>query len=261
MTNRPWRAVLALSVAVPALRAVAGTNLVPNGDFEAGGDWVPPWTRVAGASVVAEEGNRFLRIERGGVSVPLKIELHPDWWTLRLSLRMRVHGVEQGDESWKDARLAMSFHAADGSRVGDWPRVPNASGTRDWFTFEREYVIPRGAVTLALGAANFGRGGQVDFDDVRLEVARVRPAEPSNAPLPRGFPASDPWDPAAAARSCTATRERVCLNGLWRFRPWLPDDAADRVPAAESHWGWFKVPGIWPTKSAAARPRPCGWSA
>lgn len=236
--------------------ANGATNLVPNGDFEAEGEWASPWGRVAGASVVTEDGNRFLRIGRGGIGVPLRIPLDPSWWTLRLSLRMRVHGVEPGDENWKDARLAMSFHAADGSRVGEWPRVPNARGTTGWFSFEHEYVIPRGAVTLALSAANYGRAGQADFDDIWIVVQRSRPSTPANASLPAGFPLADPWDPSEAERLSTATRGRICLNGLWRFRPWLPGDTAKFVPEPEPLWGWFKVPGIWPRGYDGAGPAP-----
>ncbi|MCX7818704.1 MAG: hypothetical protein N2652_05785 [Kiritimatiellae bacterium] len=245
--QRCWHWVCGLMLGL-RLSAGAGpaTNLVPNGDFEAGDDWAPPWPKMSGASVVREDGRRFLRIERGGLGVPLRIELHPDWWTLRLSLRMRVHGVERGDESWKDARLAMSFHGADGSRVGEWPAVPHASGTSDWFEFEREYLIPRGAKTLLISASNLGRTGRADFDDIRIVVGRVRPERPVDAPLPEGF-AGDPWEAAAAATLSSRTRARLCVNGLWRFRPVLPGDEADRVPPGGSHWGWFKVPGIWPS--------------
>ncbi|MBN2490271.1 MAG: hypothetical protein JXQ29_05425, partial [Planctomycetes bacterium] len=58
--------------------------------------------------------------------------------------------------------------------------------------------------------------------------------------LPAGVRAV--WDLAKAHRETTATRERVCLNGLWRWQP-APSDAA-AVPAA--NWGFFKVPGCWP---------------
>lgn len=50
------------------------------------------------------------------------------------------------------------------------------------------------------------------------------------------------WDLAKAHRNATATRERVCLNGLWRWQP--GKDVADPVPA--DRWGYFKVPGFWP---------------
>jgi len=46
------------------------------------------------------------------------------------------------------------------------------------------------------------------------------------------------WDPAKAARETTPTRERVCLNGLWRWQPadtpptWRPSPPSLRPPAA-----------------------------
>ena len=58
--------------------------------------------------------------------------------------------------------------------------------------------------------------------------------------LPTGVKAV--WDLGKAERESTATRERICLNGLWR---WQPADAdANRPPAG--NWGYFKVPGCWP---------------
>ena len=62
----------------------------------------------------------------------------------------------------------------------------------------------------------------------------------SAAPLPQGVKAV--WDMSKAYRDTTPTRERICINGLWRWQP--ARDVADVVPADE--WGWFKVPGCWP---------------
>jgi beta-galactosidase len=45
-----------------------------------------------------------------------------------------------------------------------------------------------------------------------------------------------------AQRESTPTRERVSVNGMWRWQP-APSDA-DAVPA--EGWGYFKVPGSWP---------------
>src|SRR5207248_8424788 len=59
-------------------------------------------------------------------------------------------------------------------------------------------------------------------------------------PLPAGVKAA--WDLAKGHRESTGTRERVCLNGLWRWQP--GKGLADAVPAGA--WGYFKVPGFWP---------------
>lgn len=50
------------------------------------------------------------------------------------------------------------------------------------------------------------------------------------------------WDVGSAAREATATRERICINGLWRWQPAGSD--VGKLP--ESRWGFFKVPGCWP---------------
>jgi beta-galactosidase len=62
----------------------------------------------------------------------------------------------------------------------------------------------------------------------------------TDAPLPGG--AKVVWDLGKAYREKTPTRERICLNGLWRWQP--AAGGADAVPT--DRWGWFKVPGCWP---------------
>jgi hypothetical protein len=59
--------------------------------------------------------------------------------------------------------------------------------------------------------------------------------------LPAGVKAV--WDLDKARREKTATRERVCLNGLWRWQP------AKDEEAPEDRWGYFKVPAFWPGNS------------
>jgi beta-galactosidase len=57
--------------------------------------------------------------------------------------------------------------------------------------------------------------------------------------LPGGVKAV--WDLAKAYHETTPTRERICINGLWRWQPASADAAA--VPAGR--WGFLKVPGPW----------------
>jgi beta-galactosidase/beta-glucuronidase len=72
-----------------------------------------------------------------------------------------------------------------------------------------------------------------------LMAAGICQAQPA-AELPQGVKAV--WDLSQAFRETTPTRERICLNGLWRWQP--AKDAADAVPAGD--WGYFKAPGCWP---------------
>ena len=87
-----------------------------------------------------------------------------------------------------------------------------------------------GAVLLAPG----GRGA----------TSGTAHAAAPEAVLPTGVKAV--WDLDTAQREKTATRERVCLNGLWRWQP--ATEAADSVP--DDGWGYFKVPGFWPGNSS-----------
>ena len=58
--------------------------------------------------------------------------------------------------------------------------------------------------------------------------------------LPPG--ATAVWDMSKASRETTPTRERICINGLWRWQPARVSD--EQAPA--TNWGFFKVPGCWP---------------
>ena len=74
--------------------------------------------------------------------------------------------------------------------------------------------------------------------------ATVQPGvgeEQSAVALPPGVKAV--WDLSKAYHETTPTRERVCINGLWRWQP-APPEGGERVP--EGNWGYFKVPGCWP---------------
>jgi len=65
-------------------------------------------------------------------------------------------------------------------------------------------------------------------------------AEGDSVRLPQGVRAV--WDLTKADRRATSTRERICINGLWRWQP--AKGPTDTVPRGK--WGYFKVPGCWP---------------
>jgi hypothetical protein len=65
-------------------------------------------------------------------------------------------------------------------------------------------------------------------------------AEASEPILPPGVTAV--WDLGKAYRESTPTRERICINGLWRWQP--AEKNAEDLPL--DRWGYFKVPGNWP---------------
>ncbi len=61
------------------------------------------------------------------------------------------------------------------------------------------------------------------------------------AELPAGV--KPVWLVSESMSENTPTRERLCINGLWRWQP-ARDENATQVPAGG--WGYFKVPGPWP---------------
>ncbi|NQT39692.1 MAG: hypothetical protein HQ581_19500, partial [Planctomycetes bacterium] len=68
----------------------------------------------------------------------------------------------------------------------------------------------------------------------------VAAGEDAAVELPEGVDAV--WDLEEAYRQSTKTRQRICINGLWRWQP--ADPNRDDVPGGD--WGYFKVPGCWP---------------
>src|SRR5438477_11446579 len=78
------------------------------------------------------------------------------------------------------------------------------------------------------------------FLALTLAVNCARCAEELAAPLPQGVRAV--WDIDKAFHESTSTRERICLNGLWRWQP--APGPSDATPPG--NWGFFKVPGSWP---------------
>ncbi|MDH7569454.1 MAG: hypothetical protein QHJ73_07705, partial [Armatimonadota bacterium] len=229
--------------------AVPPGNLVVNGDFQTDADgdgWPDGWPKQAGVSVVREGGNVWIQIDRYA-SIGQRIPIDPSWWKLRVSMRMRVTGVTLGDEGWKDARLAMNFVDERGQHVDPWPPVFHAEGTTGWLEYSGEFTIPEGARMLYLDPSMFGASGRAEFDDVSVTVSRLRSQAKEDLPPPEGT--RNLWNMETAWRQTSSTRERICLNDLWRFLP-VTDEAGESVPGANQAWGWFKVPGIWPRSAS-----------
>ncbi|MDB6038896.1 MAG: Beta-galactosidase [Verrucomicrobiales bacterium] len=87
--------------------------------------------------------------------------------------------------------------------------------------------------------AVFLKFGRVTILWMLLVGPRLR-ADDSSVQLPEGVRAV--WDTTKAHRDTTPTREQFCLNGLWRWQPFV--GKSDQPPRED--WGFFKVPGSWP---------------
>ncbi len=188
-----------------------------------------------------------------GKSIPFRIKLDPAWKYLKIDTRFRCSGVTTGAESWQDGRLALRFLNAENRGVGPLPRVFHATGDGN-VNGTRYHEIPEGAHVLLAEAANFGTSGTVTFD--RIAVTGITAAElehPEDLPPPDGSTPEEIDSLEDAYRESTPTRERISLNGLWRFRPEECEPGA-AVPPENSGWGYFKVPGIWPDRGDSDGP-------
>jgi beta-galactosidase/beta-glucuronidase len=76
-----------------------------------------------------------------------------------------------------------------------------------------------------------------------LASSFLLPASSADAPLPQGVKAV--WDVSKAFHESTSTRERISINGLWRWQP--AEDAAQAPPTAD--WGYLRVPESWPERA------------
>ncbi|HCE45092.1 MAG TPA: hypothetical protein DET40_16245 [Lentisphaeria bacterium] len=231
----------------PADARLPEKNIVENGNFEADSnkDGTPDkWDKREGISYPSENGKRWLKIDGGGKSVNRKLELEGGWGVLKMSFKARVADVVPGAEGWQNARMAMNFADEGGKKVGEWPDVFNWNGsTNGWVDCEREYKIPPGAEFLVLNPANHGKSGSVEFSDIVIKVVSMN--YKGDMPLPEGAD-KEPWDIAKAWKKTSSTQEKICINGLWRV---IPEVAEKTVPPADgAGWGWFKVPGVWPTQ-------------
>lgn len=111
----------------------------------------------------------------------------------------------------------------------------NDNAKSRWTLGRRDFLKAAAAFPAALTSARFSGAAPA--------IAGSKPgavAADGQLILPPGVRAV--WDLATAHRDSTPTRERICINGLWRWRP--AESSAGSVP--DSGWGYFKVPGCWP---------------
>jgi len=89
--------------------------------------------------------------------------------------------------------------------------------------------------TTLVARGNFNSGKSTPAINLSADVLAQ-----ADGILPQGVSAV--WDITKAFHETTPTRERISINGLWKWQPGTPQ--SDELP--EANWGYFKVPGCWP---------------
>ncbi len=240
------KSILSLLISFSLSAFASAANLITNGELAADGKgFVKGWQKQNDIVFQSDSsGFNCIQLTKGGVGKNFKIKLKPEWGVLTLKTKMKCENLEVGEADWMTGRIPMSFHDAEGKQVGGWPNVFGIKGTCDWVDCQRDYVIPKGAVTLNIAFSHFGKSGTVSFGPTTLTVKRNRAEKPCNAPIPDGV-TGDPWSIDDAWRQTSESRVRYSLNGLWGMRPVLSNELERAVvPAANDNWGWARIPSM-----------------
>ncbi len=161
-------------------------SLLTNGNFETdskGAGFADGWGSTKdGVSWEQEEGNHFLRLDSKTPGQMFMVyrtfDVPAGTQALEMTWRQRVTGLKRGKNSWFDARIMIDSLDASGKKTPKQPGAAVAGGdTKGWVEKKRSFLVPEGAVTLALMPALFqANAGTFEIDDVQ-----VRPTDP--APL------------------------------------------------------------------------------
>ncbi|MDR1282061.1 MAG: hypothetical protein LBK99_14765 [Opitutaceae bacterium] len=249
-------AAIAQPAAAAATTAPNNTvELLVNGalDAPAGKDWPDGWRRDG-----KPEHSRLISDPSGGkncfeFSAPnagaqQDVAIDPRWWKLELRFRMKTEDVAGGAADWQNARMALRFADAQWKTVTPWPPNFGLTRTNDWAEHKVTITVPESAKRLVVSPAMLGASGKVWFAGLSLRVLALLP-EKGDAASPLG-PDIDLWTFKDAWKTRSAMRERLSLNGYWRFFPVFNQPVEDgataaATPAANSGWGFFKIPGYW----------------
>ena len=130
----------------------------------------------------------------------------------------------------------------------------NTEAVQNWKNFTATIIPPRGAksltIRLALDSATPAEAHfrHLELTTTALTMAEVFNQTPSTLPLyhfklgpvsAQSITLTPVWNNEGAETWQSATRQRLCLNGLWAIQPVL-----NNVAPRENDWGYMKIPGL-----------------
>ncbi|TWU15258.1 protein-L-isoaspartate(D-aspartate) O-methyltransferase [Allorhodopirellula heiligendammensis] len=142
-------------------------------DLAVESEFVAGWYYGRQVRRVVEHGNAMARFENEtpGLGSHLLQGIAIDGSlvsTIRLSARIRTHGIVKGPDTDAWPMLAISFYDASRRDLGMTTLGPYR-GTQDWHTDGRVLRVPPTAKEAIVRIGLFGATGRVDFDDVVVE--------------------------------------------------------------------------------------------
>ena len=156
-------------------------SLITNGDFQTqdkNTQWPEHWGRPKSGSWEQDETNRFLRLTspKPGelVTVYRTIDIPADAKALELTWQQRITGLKKGELPWHDARIMLDFLDIRGKKLTQPSPAYQQTDTNGWTEVTKSFLVPEGAVALALMPSLFQvRAGTFDLDNLTL-----RPTDP-----------------------------------------------------------------------------------
>jgi len=205
-----------------------------------------------GASVLEDSEGPYLRLSNShpsasvsaGVKDPLAIP--PATERVLVKGKVNVVKVEPGKESWHDARIAITFKRPDGS-VAAHNAVAWSAPTNGWTDFSKELDVPEGASEFGFSPAIFNAVAELELRGLKVFALKSSKDEIS-------------WTLDDAWREKSSSRERICLNGVWKIKlmpgaAFVPDDPKspgsrkspdlEKTLAASGPWTQIRTPGQW----------------
>jgi hypothetical protein len=265
------RALLCLGLALVCAPLAAATNLnwLNNGDFAGHTAWQGDYGldpgrqggHSAAVSSAAQGDDTLSQSVALGATPPASVEV--SGW-------VRCQGVKPGAQDWEQARIAVTFHDAQGGQVGGWPvDVIRAQGDSPWRFASHIYAMPKGAAQVKVKAELANCSGQAWFDHLELAaldyddqpLPRGASAHPGRALAPEerrangllnpGFeqPSLGGWEGAVVSRPGRKSRHALMMESeqeAWKLAGQSVHWDKALAPAFVDFGGWAKAEGVVP---------------
>ncbi|MDR1284399.1 MAG: hypothetical protein LBK99_26840 [Opitutaceae bacterium] len=165
-------------------------------------------------------------------------------------------GISAGVEFLSGDGKHLAFRRLVGITGGTLPAVEN------WKDFSGRFTVPHNAEKFRLRfSLDAWVPAEASFRNITASKAAVPLAEllgrapagipvyeiPQNPVTANGVTLTPDWHGEGADQAHSATRSRLCLNGLWAIRPdsvSSPDSATGSGAPQAADWAFFKVPGF-----------------
>jgi len=246
------RLVLCAVLPIAAAVVLPAQELIRNNRFETTASaGIPDWAgdtkggRIAvlpgpdGKAVLTVRCDAALVDAKSGLGLRQDFALQPAWKKLAASARARVGAVVPGAQGWQVPKIFLVFRDSRGKQLPGFPSVAEFRAPTAGFTnIEKEIPVPEGATSGSLQIEIYGALAEMQVSHVSLTPV-LPPTNSVDAPVPPGEQVY--WD-REPVETESATRGRVCLNGLWQFSP------AQSDASPEKGYGYIWVPGAWHTK-------------